>query len=349
MPFNLRKTSWRTTVFILFLLLTGSMVLATGIGAVRINPVEILKILFSRIPLLSSIIVHDWPQVDETIIWLIRLPRVVLAALVGASLAIAGAVFQGLFRNPMADPYIIGVSSGASLGAAVAIVFSVDINILGLSAVPLLAFIGALLTLIVVYRLSKVGGKVAVLTLLLAGIAVSSLLSAAVSLLMFLGGEKLHQLIFWLMGSFSGRQWNYVKMGIPYFFLGLTAVFFYARDLNAMLLGEEPAQHLGIDVENVKKILLVGASLLTAAAVSCGGVIGFIGLIIPHIVRIMIGPDHRILLPAVAFIGAISLVAADAIARTVLAPMEIPVGIITTLCGGPFFIYLLRQRKNKAL
>ncbi|MDI3535191.1 MAG: cobalamin transport system permease protein [Thermosediminibacterales bacterium] len=349
MPFNLRKTSWRTTVFILFLLLTGSMVLATGIGAVRINPVEILKIFFSRIPLLSSIIVHDWPQADETIIWLIRLPRVVLAALVGASLAVAGAVFQGLFRNPMADPYIIGVSSGASLGAAVAIVFSVDINILGLSAVPLLAFIGALLTLIVVYRLSKVGGNVAVLTLLLAGIAVSSLLSAAVSLLMFLGGEKLHQLIFWLMGGFSGRQWNYVKMGIPYFFLGSAAVFFYARDLNAMLLGEEPAQHLGIDVENVKKILLVGASLLTAAAVSCGGVIGFIGLIIPHIVRIMIGPDHRILLPAVAFIGAISLVAADAIARTVLAPMEIPVGIITTLCGGPFFIYLLRQRKNKAL
>lgn len=346
---SLRKLPWKTTILLLAFILGLAVVLSTGVGAVKVNPGEILKIILSRLPLFSAWVVPDWPHADETIIWQFRLPRVILAALAGASLALAGATFQGLFRNPMADPYVIGVSSGAALGAAVAVIFSVNLNILGLSAVPLLAFLGSLFTLLAVYRLAYIGGKVAVLTLLLAGIAVSALLSAAVSLLMFMGGEKLHQIIFWLMGSFSGRHWNYVMMGIPYFVLGMGTIFFYARDLNAMLLGEEPAQHLGIEIEKVKRVLLVSASLLTATAVSSGGVIGFVGLIIPHIVRMLVGPDHRILLPAVVFIGATSLVAADAIARTVLAPMEIPVGIITTFCGGPFFIYLLRQRKNAAL
>lgn len=346
---GLRKLPWKITILLFAFILCLTMVLATGVGAVNVNPGEINKMLLSHLPFFSSWVVPDWSKVDETIIFEFRLPRVILAALAGASLALAGATFQGLFRNPMADPYVIGVSSGAVLGAAIAVIFSIDINIFGFSAVPLMAFLGALLTILIVYHIAKFGRKVAVLTLLLAGVVVSSLLSAVVSFLLFMSGEKLHQIIFWLMGSFSGRHWNYVLMGIPYFLLGMGAIFYYARELNVMLLGEESAQHLGVEVEKVKKVLLISASLLTATAVSGGGIIGFVGLIIPHIVRILVGPDHRILLPAVAFMGAISLVLADAIARIVLAPMEIPVGIITTLFGGPFFIYLLRQRKNAPL
>lgn len=340
---NTKSGSRRALMAILVLVLGVVIVLAVGIGAVNVTPAVIVKIILSRLPGFATLIVPDWAAADDTIIWYYRMPRVILAALSGASLAVAGTIFQGLFRNPMADPYVIGVSSGAALGAAIAIVFSIEIHLLGLSAVPILAFAGSLLTIMIVYRIAKRGNRVAVLTLLLAGIAIGALLSSMVSLLMFLGGEKLHQLVYWLMGSFSGRHWNYVITGIPYFVIGLGVALFYARDLNAMLLGEEPAQHLGINVENVKKVLLVVATLLTSTAVASGGIIAFVGLIIPHIVRMMVGPDHRVLLPAVVLVGAIALVLADVLARTVMAPEEIPVGIITTFCGVPFFIYLLRR------
>lgn len=343
----MRRLSARLGLACLIALLFVAIVMATGLGAVNIGTFEIVQILASKVPVLSRWIHPGWPAPHETIILSIRLPRVVLASLVGASLAMAGAAFQGLFRNPMADPYVIGASSGASLGAAVAVVFGVNLRLMGLAAVPLLAFVGALSTVLLVYRLAGVGRIVPVLTLLLAGIAVSSVLSAVVSFLMFYGDEQLHQLMFWLMGGFSGRHWDYVRMIVPYFLVGTVGISLYARDLNALLLGEESAVHVGVEVEKTKKILVASASLLTAAAVASAGIIGFVGLVVPHVVRILWGPDHRVLVPASALSGAVFLVVADMLARTVMAPLEIPVGILTAISGGPFFIYLLRRSRHQ--
>lgn len=327
------KGPWAITA-ILGILLVGVVVIAIGVGSVYVPPREVVRILRAPSPGESL----------TTIIMQIRLPRVLLAALVGTCLATAGAVFQGLFKNPMADPYVIGVSSGASLGAVAAMAFGLELRLAGLDSVPLLAFLGAMATMLLVYNLARTGGKVPVLTLLVAGVAVSSFLSALVSLFVYFSDDRLHQVVFWLMGGFAGASWHYVGMALPYTFIGLALVGLHARELNVLLLGEEQAQHLGVDVERVKKVLLAAGSLLTATAVSTAGPIGFVGLIVPHMVRMIIGPDHRSLLPAVALLGAVFLVGADAIARTIISPTELPVGLITALCGGPFFIYLLKRK-----
>lgn len=339
-----KKINRRLAILVMSLLLLAAMIVGVALGAVWIRPGEILTILYLHwsdpAALVGSLYTHD------LIIFTIRLPRVLIAALVGAGLALAGAVFQGLFRNPMADPYVIGVSSGAALGAVLAILAQ-QLSGFSLSyGIPGLAFCMAVLTMVVVYRLAQSGGKVPVMTLLLAGIAVNSLLSALVSLCMFYSGSQMHQLVFWLMGGFSGRGWSYIGMFLPYAITGLIIIFIYTRELNAMLMGEEPAQHLGIDVEKVKFRLLIAAALLTGACVSVSGLIGFVGLIIPHMVRLISGPDHRVLLPLVALTGAVFLVAADIAARVLLAPEELPVGIITAMVGAPFFIYLLRRQKK---
>jgi len=342
-----RSIIQRSIIFpFLLTLLLVFLVLGLSIGAVSIPPSEVVGILLNHIPGLDDYLTGGLTPEHETIILTIRFPRVVLAALVGAGLALAGATFQGLFRNPMADPFVIGVSSGAALGAVSSIIVFSFFNISIYFGIPFFAFLFSVMTIFLVYNLAKVGGKVPVMTLLLAGIAVNSLLSALVSLCIFFSGDQLHQVVFWLMGGFSGRGWDYVNMFIPYGVIGSTVIFIYARELNAMLLGEEPAQHLGVEVEVVKRRLLIAAALLTGACVSVSGLIGFVGLVIPHIVRILIGPDHRILLPAVALTGASFLLIADALARVVIAPGELPVGIITALIGGPFFIYLLRRQKT---
>lgn len=289
---------------------------------------------------------RDWPETFETIVFQLRLPRVILAVLVGAALAISGVILQGLLRNPMADPYILGISSGAALGASVAILFGLGAHVLGIYTIPVMAFLGASGTAFVVYNLARVGNRVPMSTLLLAGIAVGSFLSALTSLAMVTSGQNLHQVIFWLMGGFAGRGWDHVRVLLPYVLIGITPIFLYARELNVMLLGEEPAQHLGVEVERLKQLMLGAATLVAASAVAFSGIIGFVGLIIPHAVRLLVGPDHRVLLPTSALIGAIFLAAADAVARVAAAPLEIPVGVITALCGGPFFIYLLRKKKD---
>lgn len=341
------KISRRTYIFpFLIIVLLGVLTLGVGVGAVFIHPFEVLMITWRHIPVLGHYIDTDLPATYDTIIFTIRFPRVLLAALVGSGLALAGATFQGLFRNPMADPYVIGVSSGAALGAVTAILLLTPLGASFLVGIPGFAFIFAVLTVFLVYSLARVGGKVPVMTLLLAGIAVNSLFSALVSLCMFFSGNKLHQVVFWLMGGFSGRGWDYILIFLPYGILGSIVIFLYARELNAMLLGEEPAQHLGVEVEKVKLYLVGAAALLTGACVSVSGLIGFVGLVIPHIVRILIGPDHRILLPAVMLTGAVFLVVADVLARVVIAPEEMPVGIVTALVGGPFFIFLLRRHKT---
>jgi iron complex transport system permease protein len=274
------------------------------------------------------------------------LPRVILAGIVGAALAVAGATYQGLFRNPLADPYLIGVAQGASLGAVVGFLLPFNWQGVGLGIVPLLAFAGALFSVAIVYNLARVGKTLPVTTLILAGVALGALLASIVSYLIITSGEKMHGILFWLMGSFSLSEWSEVKMVLPYVVVGIVIILLYSRSLNVMQLTEEQAQQLGINVEKVKLILLAAATLITAAAVSFVGTIGFVGIIIPHAVRLIWGSDYRFLLPLSVLTGAVFLILADLIARTALAPMEIPIGVITAICGAPFFLYLLRRKKR---
>ncbi len=275
------------------------------------------------------------------------MPRILTAALVGAALSVAGIVYQGIFRNPMAEPYTIGASSGAALGATIAIVLGIGVSILGASTTPIFAFIGCLGTVLLVYTISRVGGRVPVQTLLLSGIAVGIFISAIVNYLQILTPEKLHQSTFWLLGSFSFTEWNELLVVFPLILIGIIVVYLYSRDLNLLALGEDEAQHLGVNVERMKKVLLFFSALITAAAVSISGLIAFIGLIIPHIARLLVGPDHRILISASLLMGATFLVLCDSLSRIIVSPAELPVGIITAMCGGPFFLYLMSRKKKK--
>lgn len=328
----------------LLILLVLSFIGAVLKGAVSISWLDAVGMMAK--PFSAEPFGHEVSPVRRDILMQIRMPRVFLAAAVGSSLAVAGAVFQGLFRNPMADPYVIGISSGAALGAVFAMLSGIRLELAGLGTVPLLAFAGGILTILLVYSMARVGRTVPVMTLLLAGIAVSAFLSALVSLLTYYSGEKLHLVVFWLMGGLGGATWYKVRLMVPYALVGYICVSVFARELNALLLGEETARHLGVETEKVKIILLVGASLLVAAAVSTSGMIGFVGLVVPHFIRLIVGPDHRFLLPASALLGASLLIGADALARTVIAPAELPLGIITALVGAPLFIYLLKKRKK---
>lgn len=253
---------------------------------------------------------------------------------------------QGLFRNPMASPSVLGISSGAAFGAALAIVLGVSWTS-GALAIPAMAFVFAFITLFLVYAVSRSrSGYVPVETLLLAGIAIGSLFSALVSGMLYFAGEQLSGIVFWMMGGLNNAKWDQVLISIAPMVLGSAVIMALSRDLNAMMVGEEQAGNLGINVNQVRLVLLLAASLVTAMAVSVSGVIGFVGLIIPHVVRILVGPDHRILLPASVVSGALFLIWTDTLARTVIAPAELPVGIITSLLGAPFFIYLLMSRKK---
>jgi iron complex transport system permease protein len=328
---------------ILLVVLLVTIIAATAIGAVAIAPGDTLGIVASKLGLVYS---PDIPGTLVAIVWNLRLPRVLLGALIGASLAVAGVTFQGLLRNPLADPFTIGVSSGAATGATIAMFLRLVYQFYFPHMIPLFAFAGALLAMFFVYNLAKIGGQVPVVTLLLAGVVVSSFLSAVISMIMVLSGRDMQGIFFWLSGGLQMRSWPEIGFVAPYLLIGFMILFVYARDLNILLLGEEAALHLGVKVEFTKKLLLSTASLVTAAAVSVSGMVGFVGLIIPHAVRIVTGPDHKVLLPASALVGAIFLVWADVLARTALAPQEIPVGIITAFVGAPFFIYLLRKKKK---
>lgn len=310
------------------------------VGPVNIPSFTVLQILFGQ--MFSS---RSWPPVYEVILLNVRLPRVLLCALVGSALSVAGTTMQALFRNPMASPYILGISSGAAFGASLAIVLGISL-VTGIYAVPLMAFLFALLTVFLVYGIAEVRGRTPVETLLLTGIAVASLFSALVSFMLYVAGEKLSRIVFWLMGGFWASDWNKVVIASPLILLGIAATFLFSRHLNLILMGEETALNLGLEVETFKKIILVFASLITAAAVSVCGIIGFVGLIIPHAMRIVVGPNHRILLPSSCLVGAMFLVWVDTLARTIIQPTELPIGIITALLGVPFFLYLLRKRKR---
>ena len=337
---------WRNRIYSLLglsTLLVLIVALATAFGSVKIPFSTVWNILVSTLPLVD--ITPDWPSAIGTIVLEIRLPRIILAGLVGAALATAGATYQGLFRNPLADPYLIGVAQGAALGAVAGFLLPVTWKSMSFGIVPLFAFAGALTSTAIVYMLARVGKTLPVTTLILAGVALGALWGSITSYLVISSGEKMHGIIFWLMGSFSLVQWSEVLVVLPYVVVGTLIILLYARPLNIMQLDEEQAQQLGVNVERLKLVLLVAATLITASSVSFVGTIGFVGIIIPHAVRLVWGADHRFLLPLSVLTGAIFLIIADLIARTILAPTEIPIGVITAICGAPFFLYLLRRRK----
>lgn len=332
--------------------LTGVLIfcllLAAAFGAVSIPPLDIAKMTLNKIGLTHFS--ATWPATDETILFQIRLPRIIAAALVGAALSSAGVLFQGLLRNPMADPYIIGTSAGAAFGAVLAMMLPVSFVFFGFGLIPIAAFFGALAAVLLVYNLARVGGKTPVISMLLAGFAVSAMLAAAMSFLITMSDTlqlKLHSVFSFLMGGVWVSDWKQIAVIAPVIIGGIAIARFFAFRLNAFALGEEGAAYLGVDVERVKLSILALGSLLTGAAVSLSGLVGFVGLVVPHAVRLVLGPDHRLLLPAAALSGGAFLVLADLLARTVLAPSEVPVGIITALVGAPFFIYLIRRTRRE--
>jgi ABC-type Fe3+-siderophore transport system permease subunit len=321
------------------------VVAAAAVGTVYVPFGDVLKMCWNKLSPFDF--PAGWRPVDETIILQVRLPRVVGGALVGAALATAGVLFQGLLRNPMADPYIIGTSAGAALGATLAMLLPLSMAFLGFGMVPVLAFAGALATVFLVYYLARVGGKTPVVSMLLAGFVVSAMLTALMFLVINMSDklyEKFHSVYAFLMGGISVAGWGQIAVIAPIVVVGILLARLWAFRLNAFALGEEGAAHVGVDVERSKTAFLALGSVLTAAAVSIGGLIGFVGLVIPHSMRLVLGPDHRALIPCSAIAGAAFLVVADTLARTLHPPHEVPVGIITALIGAPVFIYLLRGR-----
>lgn len=323
------------------------MLTGTSIGTVSVPFLDIIKIILSKV--FPGVTFDSIDTMYINIVWNIRLPRVILAGFVGASLAIAGAAFQGLLRNPLADPYTLGVSSGASVGAVVTIFFSLSIPFLGSFTLPILSIIASFVTVfIVLFFAQRIDRAMRVETIILTGIIFSSFLGALISLMIALTGEELRQIIGWLLGSVSMRGWDHVKIILPFFVIGSILLIIHAKELNAMSFGEDQAKHLGVNVERKKMNILIAGSVLTGAAVAVSGTIGFVGLVIPHFVRILWGPNHIHLLPLSALAGGSFLILADLMSRTIISPSELPIGVITALIGAPIFaIILMKSRMER--
>lgn len=343
----MNKQNWSLIIIGTIIALFFSIIIFSTIGSANIKAIDTLRVVLSRIPLIGDKVdVSGISKPHQNIIINVRIPRVLIGMTVGAALSGVGAVFQGMFKNPMADPYVIGISSGAALGAGLVIIFGISWTALGLSSISIGAFLGAVCTTFLVYWISKVKNKVPITILLLSGIAVGQFLTAILSFLMVIFTKDMTKIIYWTLGSFSGKGWEHIASTSIPMILAMIILNFFSKDLNIMLLGEESAQNLGVDVENIKIIILIICAFIISMAVSVSGIIGFVGLIIPHIMRLIVGPDHRILIPTSMLSGGIFMIFADTLARTVISPTEIPVGILTALFGGPFFIYLLRKSKK---
>ncbi|MFC4437629.1 MULTISPECIES: vitamin B12 ABC transporter permease BtuC [Natrialbaceae] len=335
-----RIVSWS---FGLSVLLVSVVVASAALGPVRIDPVTVSKAMIN----FAGVGTYDVPATHQTIVADVRLPRILLAATVGFALAAAGTVMQGFFRNPLADPSIIGVSSGAAVGAVAAIAFPALVPI---GSIHLPAFVGAVVTAFLVYAIATEGGRTPVATLLLAGVAVQAFLGAVISYMLVHSGESLREAVVWMMGHLHRSNWGDVGFALPVTLVGVLVLGAYTREMNVLLLGEEDARHLGVNVERTKLLLLAIASIVTAAGVAVAGIIGFVGLVVPHMMRLVVGPDHRILLPTSALAGASFLVVADTAARVGAFGIPIvPVGIVTAVVGAPFFLYLLTSREVHAL
>ena len=332
------------------LLLAAAFILSVAAGPVFVPPVTLVRILAAGLPGIH--LSPDWPETFATIVLKIRLPHSALMALTGAALSGSGAAYQGVFRNPLADPYLIGVASGAGLGAVLAMAVRPaapsPFEWLGLYTIPAAAFIGAVLTVALVYSIARVGSSLPTTTLILAGVAVSSFATSLTSFLMLRSTSELHRAIAWLLGGSVMNGWPPVLAALPYVVIGLGALMLSGHALNVLQFGEEQARQLGLPAERVKALLLLAASLTTAAAVAFSGIIGFIGLIVPHLARLAWGQDYRRIIPLSILGGASALLLADTLARLVLAPQVLPVGIVTALAGAPFFLWVLRRSKNQA-
>ncbi|MGX6441709.1 FecCD family ABC transporter permease [Neobacillus sp. K501] len=322
-----------------------SILLGISIGSVSVPIYTIIQIIIAK---LTGFISLD--QIDpmySSIVINIRLPRVILAGLVGAALAIAGAAFQGLLRNPLADPFTLGVSSGASVGAVLTLFFQISIPFIGNFTLPLLSILFSFITIFLVLAFArKIDRSMRVETIILTGIIFSSFLGAIISLMIALTGDELRQIIGWLLGSVSMRGWEYIKIILPFFIIGSVILLFNVKELNAMSFGEERAQHLGVNVQKRKLVVLTAGSILTGAAVAVSGTIGFVGLVIPHLSRLLWGPDHKHLLPLAIVTGSGFLILADLLSRTIISPTELPIGVITAFIGAPIFAVILLQRKR---
>lgn len=341
-----RSLSRPVAVFIgLGIALLTLTIVSAGSGQLSIPPAEVVGSVLHRLGL-------DWgtmpahPQGDA-VLWQVRFPRVVMGIVVGAALATAGAMMQGVFGNPLAEPGVVGVSAGAALAAAAAIAFGV--SMLGAWTIPAFAFVGGLLTTLLVYVMSRDGGRTEVVTLVLTGIAVNAVASAGMAFVMFMADTQAReQIVFWTLGSLNGIRWLYVALAAPLCVIGCVGTFALARQLDLLALGDRAARHVGVDVERLRLIAIVLVAVLTAAAVSFCGIIGFVGLVVPHLIRIMLGPGHRLLVPASALGGAVLLVAADWFARNTVPYADLPIGMLTALVGGPFFFWLLRRTRRTA-
>jgi iron complex transport system permease protein len=329
--------------FILVILLAAFI--CSGLGTFKTSYGSIIRLWFK--PFVPGI-ADDTGDTLSYIVLHVRLARICLALLVGGALALAGAVYQGVLLNPLADPFTLGISTGAAFGASVAILFGLGgVHLMGISILPAAAFLGALLALYAVYLLGSVEGRINLVTIVLAGIIVSTFLSAMISLLKSLNEESVSTIVFWIMGSLSGKSWTHVLLVLPYIAAGAIFILCFTRELDLLSLGDIQAQQLGVNVQRVRFQLLLAASLVTAVAVAVSGIIGFVGLVIPHLVRLALGPGHRRLIPAAIAAGGFLVLVSDTIARTILpGGAEIPVGVVTAIIGGPFFCYLLLRRKQ---
>ncbi|AZQ34329.1 iron ABC transporter permease [Streptomyces cyaneochromogenes] len=340
-PRRRHTTAWLLTVGMSVALLVLVPV-AAGIGAYPVPVGDVLASVQHKVGLGGG----ELDRVAESVLWNVRFPRIALALLIGASLGCAGALMQGVFGNPLAEPGVIGVSSGAAVGAVAAI--SLGLTFLGNWTLPAMAFVAGLGTVLLVYVMSRSGGRTEVVTLILMGIAVNAFAGALIGLFLFLADTAaINQITFWQLGSLAQSTWPKVTAVLPCAVLGLAVAPLYARRLDLLALGDRPARHLGVDVERMRVALILVVALLTAAAVSVSGVIGFIGLVVPHLLRMAAGPRHRFLIPGSALGGAVVLLAADLAARTIAAPAELPLGVLTALLGSPFFFWLLRRTRRR--
>lgn len=337
-----KRFKWLLIVLPLILLV--SVVMGVALGPVSIHPLVVWKIAFSHIPNLGAGMEADWSNAHYNIVWQVRFPRVLLGVMIGAGLALAGTGIQALVRNSLADPYILGVSSGASVGATLVILVGL-FDIFGQYALSFAAFLGALVSVILVFMLGQVAGRISTARLLLSGIALSMILSAVTDFIVMTApdDDKVHSALFWMMGSLVGANWDVLPIVTVAVILSYIFLLSQSRSLNLLLMGEETAVSLGLDINKFRKVLIVFISLLTGILVSASGAIGFVGLMIPHIVRLLVGSNHKKVLTISLFLGAIFMIWADVAARLLLAPAEIPIGIVTAITGGPFFIWLLRR------
>ena len=338
MTIGKKKWLWGGGLLIALIL---SVSLGVFLGSTDVGFWTVWKVILQHTGLVAGL---NMDEADAAIIWELRLPRVLLVGLVGACLATAGVIYQGLLKNHLADPYILGVSSGAAVGAALAIITGWGDRSGWM--LPLFAFLGACLALLLVLQLGSGRGASQATSLILAGVVVQAFFSAVLTLAISTSPEEMQRIQFWLMGSFAFRGWQHIGLMLPFFLIGFFVCWRFSRELNLMALGERSAHHLGVHVEKMRIFLLIIASLMTSAAVAVSGMIGFVGLVVPHIMRMLTGADHRFLLPLSALFGASFLIWADGLSRIVLAPQELPIGVVTAFVGAPFFAGILRRHQR---